>query len=117
MKLTLEINKKFAPTNQEVGIVSPHILMTPAIGDDYWKYRVKLCKDQAILGFPKFGTVGIGFAKEEDWNTNLPFRCEVEKIYNHIKHNKKYKQIKKSDCIKAIGLIKGYIESQEVKNG
>ena len=71
MKLILEINKKFTPTNSQVGIISSHILMTPAIGDDYWECRVKLYKDQALLGFPKFSTIGIGFAKEKDWRRQL----------------------------------------------
>lgn len=61
-----------------------------------------LYKDQAIVIFPKFGTIGCGFAQEEDWNTNLPLSCDAEEIYNHIRHNKKYKQITDAQCLAAI---------------
>ena len=30
---------------------------------------VRLSDAQAILGFPKYLTIGIGFAIEDDWNT------------------------------------------------
>lgn len=65
-----------------------NVVMTPNIDDDYWTYRVAVSDKQAIVGFPKFGTIGIGFQKEEDWNTNLPYTCETDEIYNHILHNR-----------------------------
>lgn len=69
-------------------------------------FKVTLYKEQALIAFPKFTTIAIGFAVEEDdWNTNLPYTCDAEEIYNHIKVNKKYKEIKKKDCIKAIQLL------------
>ena len=109
MKLTLEINKGFAPTDRELGLIAGGmIMMTPAIGKDgYWKYRVKLHKNgQAILGFPKFGVcIGIGFAKESSWNTNLPSDCGAEVIYNHISRNKGSKSISRAKCIEAIKMI------------
>ena len=55
--------------------------------------------------FPKFSTIGIGFVQEDDWNTNLPYTSTTETIYNHIKHNKKYKQITKAQVIKAIKML------------
>src|SRR5260221_8530024 len=61
--------------------------------------------DLAIVGFPKFGTIGIGFAQEEDWNTNLPYTCPTQQIYDHIKHNKKYDEIADDTCVEAIRLI------------
>lgn len=81
------------------------IVMTPPIDEDYWIYRVKVSETQAIVGFPKFFTVGIGFAQEEDWNTNLPWTCTSEEIYNHIKHNKGDDSITREDCIAAIEMI------------
>ena len=92
------------PTYQTEG--GSVLMMTPAIDAEYWAYRVKLHQDQAIIGFPKFGTIGIGFTQEEDWNTNLPYTCEAEEIYNHIKHNKKYDEITKEQVIEAIGMIR-----------
>ncbi len=74
--------------------------------EQYYILKVNLFKDHSILAFPKFGTIGIGFALEDDWNCNLPISCTNERIYNHIKHNKKYKEITKKDCIKAIDMIK-----------
>lgn len=49
---------------------------------------MKVSPKQAVIGFRKFSTIGIGFAKEEDWNSNLPFGCKTEEIYNHIAHNR-----------------------------
>lgn len=83
------------------------IMITPSINKDYWAFRVKMYKDQYIQAFPKFGTIGIGFAIEDDWNTNLPYvNTTAEEIYDHIKHNKKYDEIKKEDCIKAIEMLR-----------
>jgi hypothetical protein len=81
-------------------------MITPPVGQDYWLFRVKLFKEQAIVGFPKFGTIGIGFAVEdENWNTNLPYSYSPEHIYSHIQENKKYDEITKDDCIEAIALV------------
>ncbi|MES2211495.1 MAG: hypothetical protein V4515_15125 [Chloroflexota bacterium] len=80
-------------------------MLTPLIDEDYWLYRVRLSETQAIVGFPKFNTVGIGFAQEEDWNTNLPYTCKTEEIYEHIKHNKADDTIAREDCLDAIALV------------
>jgi hypothetical protein len=80
-------------------------VLTPSIDAGYWAYRVRLSNTQAILGFPKFSTIGIGFAEEEDWNTNLPYTCTAEMIYNHIDHNKGDDAISAEDCIRAIKMI------------
>lgn len=85
--------------------VAPGMLLTPPIDEGYWSYRVKLSETQAIVGFPKFSTIGIGFAQEEDWNTNLPSTCDAEKIYDHIAHNKGDDSISRDDCITAIRMI------------
>ena len=66
---------------------------------------MRLSETQSIVGFPKFGTVGIGFAQEEDWNTNLPYTCGTEEIYEHIDHNKGDDSITREDCIAAIRMI------------
>lgn len=92
---------------------TPHVgpvMITPAIDEDYWTYRVRLSDRQAIVGFPKFGTIGIGFAQEEDWNTNLPYTCDTEEIYDHIAHNKGDDAISRNDCLAAIRLIQAAIE-------
>lgn len=81
------------------------IAITPAIGPDYWTYRVRLSDTQAIVGFPKFFTIGIGFAEEENWNTNLPYTCDTEKIYEHIADNKGDDAITREDCLSAIRAI------------
>jgi len=84
----------------------PGIVMTPPIDSSYWLFRVQLYKDQAIVGFKKFNTVGIGFAQEEDWNTNLPCSCPVEEIYDHIEHNTQYEEITKEQVLEAIKLVR-----------
>jgi hypothetical protein len=104
--LKLEVNKDFTPSQDTFKIGGAVVMVTPDVGEDYWVLRVKLHKNgQAIIGFPKFGVVGVGFAQEDDWNTNLPSSCEAEKIYNHIKCNKGSKSITKAKCLEAIRMI------------
>ena len=81
------------------------IMLTPPIDEDYWEYRVRLSETQAVVGFPKFTTIGIGFAVEEDWNTNLPYFCSTEEIFDHIRHNKGDDAISDADVIEAIRLV------------
>ena len=65
------------------------MLITPPIDEDFWSYRVRVSDTQAVVGFPKFGVVGVGFAIEnEDWNTNLPSSIAAEEILGHIAVNK-----------------------------
>ena len=85
-------------------------LLTPPINEDYWAYRVRVGDGQAIVGFPKFMTVGIGFAKEEDWNTNLPYTSEADEIFKHIEHNKGDDAISDEDCIAAIRMVQEAIK-------
>lgn len=80
--------------------------MTPPINEDYWTYRVRVSARQSVVGFPKFGTVGIGFAVEDDWNTNLPYTCDADQIYEHIEHNKGDETITREDCVVAIEMIR-----------
>lgn len=100
-KLELEIRDQADQTSQ----IGP-VMLTPAIDEDYWTYRVALSGTQAVVGFPKFGTIGIGFAREEDWNTNLPYTCSAVEIYDHIEHNKGNDEISREDCIAAIEMIR-----------
>ena len=64
------------------------LMITPPIDEEYWLFRVPVSAKQAVVAFPKFCTLGIGFqVEEQDWNTNLPYTCEAEEIANHIKEN------------------------------
>jgi len=75
----------------DTGVISTPgttVLLTPPISEDYWTYRVRVADGQAIIGFPKFFTIGIGFAVEEDWNTNLPYTSDAFDIARHIWHNR-----------------------------
>lgn len=83
--------------------------LTPAVSGDYWSYRVRLTEKQAVLGFPKFYTVGIGFAVEDDWNTNLPHSCNVHQILDHIWHNAGDPSIKRDDVLDAIAMIQNAV--------
>lgn len=87
------------------------VMLTPPIDEDYWSYRVKLGKrGQAIVGFPKFFTTGIGFAIEDrDPNTNLPWTTDARAILEHIRVNKG-RGIPDADCIEAIEMIQAAIE-------
>jgi hypothetical protein len=82
-----------------------HLMFTPPIDDDYWRWRVVVGDGQAIVGFPKFTTIGIGFAREEDWNTNLPYTQTAEAIFEHIAHNKGDDSIPDERCIAAIRMV------------
>lgn len=84
----------------------PAISITPNIAPDFWHWRVRLTEKQALLAFPKFGSIGCGFAVEEDWNSNLPVDCSTEEIYKHIRHNKGDKRISKADCYRAIDMLR-----------
>ena len=101
--MKLETNNVKDEINE--GLAGIGIMITPAISEDYWCFRVQLSEKQAIIGFPKFCTIGIGFQHEEDWNTNLPYSSDKEEIYNHIECNKNDDSITKEDCLEAIELI------------
>lgn len=88
-------------------------LFTPAVDEDYWAYRVRLSDKQAIVGFPKILTIGIGFAVETDWNTNLPYTCGTERIYEHIECNKGDDTISREDCLAAIRMIQDQARKDE----
>ena len=105
--LKIEINEQFAAKNNifDLGDGVSIVIAPLELNESYWLYRVKLFKDQAIIAFPKFSTVAIGFAQETDWNTNLPYKCSTEVIYSHIKQNKKYNEITDDECLTAIKLI------------
>lgn len=86
------------------------MMLTPALGKNYWSYRVVLTPAQAVVGFPKFGTIGIGFAVEsEDWNTNLPYTCDAQQIFDHIAENKGDDAIRDEDCVAAIEMIRAAV--------
>ena len=88
------------------------VMLTPPVGDDYWSHRVCVGGGQAVVAFPKFSTIGIGFAVEDvDWNTNLPWTMGTDEIFNHIIHNKNPKDlcdgesIADEDCRQAIVML------------
>jgi hypothetical protein len=103
--MTVEVNSGF----QRKGPV----FMTPPLDANYWLARVVLHADQAIVIFPKFYTIGCGFALEEDWNTNLPIRMKAKAIYDHIAHNKKYSEITEEQCLEAIRMLQRWVEEME----
>lgn len=99
----LKLERKDQQDDPPIGGV---VMITPALDEDYWSYRVIVGEHQAVVGFPKFTTIGIGFAVEDaDWNTNLPYTVETERIWEHIKHNKGDDLIPDEWCIEAIRLI------------
>lgn len=82
------------------------VLLSPTVNEDYWEYRVGLSEGQAVVGFPKFGTIGIGFAVEEtDWNTNLPFMLRTDEIVEHIWRNRGSSVRSRATVTEAVRLI------------
>lgn len=104
--MDVEINKNFVKTDTDVKFGRSIVMVAPPVDEDYWIFRAKLFKDQAVVAFPKFSGIAIGFAQEEDWNTNLPCECQPEVIFNHIKHNKKYSEISNEKCLEALKSIR-----------
>ena len=104
MKLELQINSRAVNDNTR-SLEGTGVMITPAIDKNFWLYRVPVSDKQAIVGFPKFGVIGVGFQHEEDWNTNLPTSTDAVEIYDHIKHNKGDAKIPRARCIEAIQMI------------
>lgn len=107
--MQLQINPAFTGTQPTFTDGKTTVLLTPPIDKDYWLLRVSLTEKQAIVAFPKFGTIGVGFQVEEDWNTNLPYSCEAAEIFNHIEHNRGDNTISREACIEAIEVIQAAI--------
>jgi hypothetical protein len=104
--LHLEINDKCIDKGTPVLLGKNTVFhFSPPLNEDYWIFRVMLHKDQAVVGFPKYSGIGIGFAQEEHYNVNLPYRCNAAMVYDHIEENKRYDEITKEQCIQAIHLI------------
>lgn len=107
LKLERQEHEDSSPTWQTPG--GGVIMLTPALGATYWTYRVCITEGQAVLGFPKFGSIGIGFAVETDWNTNLPSTAPAEDILLHIGHNKGDESVSDADVLAAIKLIQAAV--------
>jgi hypothetical protein len=117
MKPVLEVNENCVDRTTRDILTSDNgskcgLMISPIVSSDYWLFRVKLCKDQAVLGFPKCGMVGVGMALENKRSdTNLPLHpgdtplCNAWRIYDHIKLNKEYKSITRAMIVDAIVLI------------
>ena len=115
--MKIELNPEFVKAKDE--FVAPdgkaRLITTPPLDKDYWLIRVQLSENQAIVAFPKFRTLGIGFQIEKaSWNTNLPYTFPAKKIYEHIKINKGDASIPDEECIKAIRLIQKFIKDKKV---
>lgn len=109
--LTLEIQVQADKT----AVAGPVMMMMTPINEDYWAYRVRLSETQAIVAFPKFMTVGVGFAQEEDRDTNLPYTCGTEEIYAHIEHNKGDDEISRDDCLAAIRMVQDAVKAERAR--
>ncbi len=110
--MNLEINGSFVKANDT--FKTPNggtISITPPLDKEYWAMRIPLSDKQAIVCFPKFFTVGIGFQIENaDWNTNLPYSSPAKEIFEHIKCNKGDESISDEDCMRAIELLQEAIK-------
>lgn len=104
MKLVLETRNQ---GNETLVIGDGGVALTPPASEDYWSHRVRLSDAQAVIGFPKYSTVGIGFAVEENsWSTNLPYSCPTDQILGHIIKNKgDDEEIAEADVREAILMI------------
>jgi hypothetical protein len=101
----MELHLERRDQDNKTGLIPGLVMFSPPIDCDYWSYRVIVGERQAVVGFPKFTTIGIGFAYEEDENTNLPYTSDTTRIWNHIACNKGNEAIPDEWCIEAIRLI------------
>lgn len=104
MNLQLELNRNHCDDPSDGSAV----MLTPPIDEDFWLARVPVGGGQSIVCFPKFGTIGIGFAKERDWNTNLPYSCRATDIYDHIRHNRGRCRASDEECVRAIDMLREF---------
>ncbi len=113
MKLKLEMSELYyQPDKSTVG--NTNIMITPPLGDDNWVYRVMVSEKQAIVGFKKFMTMGIGFMIESyDWNRNLPWSHDTMDLWEHIKENKGDDSISDTECVKAIEMIQDVVKENK----
>lgn len=104
--MTLQLERR--DQADETGVIETEgvtVLFTPPVSEDYWEYRVRVSDGQAVIGFGKFGTIGIGFAVEDgSWNTNLPYQVPAEQIAAHIDINRP-KGLRRAKVIEAIRII------------
>lgn len=112
----VEVRRDVLLKDNQFNVGNIQIITTPDINEDYWLFRISMHKDQYLNAFPKFGTIGIGFAVEEDWNTNLPYTCDTVQIADHIWDNRKYDEISKDALIANIAklqsIIKKYVKEK-----
>ena len=116
IKLQVELNPAFVnPPDNNVFVAGEgdvEIMTTPPIDENFWLLRVKVSDKQAVVAFPKFCTIGIGFQVEDaDWNLNLPYRCDAKEIYKHIVKNKGDHRISRATCIIAIKMLQKTISA------
>ena len=113
-KLVVETNDAFIKGKEFYSFGVVDVMFPPPLSRDYWLFRVVLSHDQALVCFPKLGTYGIGFQREkEDWNTNMPYVCDAERIWEHIKINRGNGMIRKSACLKGIRLLQEAVKTMK----
>ena len=91
MQLKLEVKEGAVIDSQPLEHLG--VIMTPSAlkhdQDNYWLFRVMVSEKQAVVAFPKFGVIGVGFlVEDDDWNTNLPANTDTVALYQHIEVNK-----------------------------
>lgn len=115
-KLKLEVNTNMVHERMDIhaGAKDPNVLNIkgetvvayPHGGKNNWLFRVMVSDTQAVIGFRKFFTIGIGFMLEKSMNTNLPHECPVKYIFDYIAENKGSDLIPDERCIAAVRLVK-----------
>jgi hypothetical protein len=114
-RLHVEVNRDFAEAETAIRAGNSTVMVTPPLDEEYFIARVVMHRDQAIVVFPKFGVIGCGFAKEKDWNTNLPITCDAAEIWRHIKHNRKYRSITDKRGLLAITMLQNWCAELSTK--
>lgn len=107
----LDLRQDPEPRSQpepETALVDPEapILERRPPNKDQWVYRIKLSAQQAMIGFPRDGTIEIAFENETVLDRSVPYNLFApDLIYDHIQVNKGDDGIWDDTCIQAIQFI------------
>lgn len=71
-----------------------------------WLFRVDVGGGQAVIGFPKYTTIGVGFEQEpESGNTNLPYTTPAKALLNHSWCNRGGMTATPEEALRAFELV------------
>lgn len=102
---SLEDTTRVAVTGREQAFI-----MTPQLTPDYWTYRVALSNGNAIVAAPEFGTLGIRYQIEDEYNVTNRWDYTANEIEALIRRNRPANTTRE-EAMSAIRKIQGAIRA------